>query len=115
MKIAAVLLVILNAALLFPATAGITPYLVIASILAAISVLAFVITGENTETIRRVKIGEAQMRKRPVRFAVYLNALHACISKPTATDVGDLHLARNRFGKLCGHYAFDQRSKQRST
>ncbi|MES2924436.1 MAG: DUF2760 domain-containing protein [Verrucomicrobiota bacterium] len=49
MKIAAILLVVLNAAMLFPATAGITPYLVIASVLAAISVLAFVITGENTE------------------------------------------------------------------
>jgi Domain of unknown function (DUF2760) len=48
-KTAAILLVILNAALLFPATASVTPYLVIASILAAISVLTFVITGENTE------------------------------------------------------------------
>jgi Domain of unknown function (DUF2760) len=48
-KIAAILLVVLNAALLFPVPVGIAPYLIIASILAAISVLAFVITGEQIE------------------------------------------------------------------
>ena len=51
------------------------------------------------------------MRKRPEWFTVYLKALHPRIGEPTAADVGDLYLTGDRFGKLCGHYAFDQRSK----
>jgi hypothetical protein len=78
-KTAAILLIALNTALLFPATAGITPYLVIASILAAISVLAFVITGEKDEAPPHHEVPPAPVAEavKPVPAAIPQNHAQA--------------------------------------